>query len=92
METKKNLLLAIKNDAGGLDINNMRSFCMLFVLVGSIMCIVNLSVGSVRMALITGGTGLLMLLNTVLLTVWKKIRFVMLCSFRLPKSKSASPA
>ena len=76
METKKNLLLAIKNDAGGLDINNMRSFCMLFVLVGSIMCIVNLSVGSVRMALITGGTGLLMLLNTVLLTVWKKIRFV----------------
>lgn len=76
METRRNLLLAIKNDAGGLDINNMRSFCMLFVLVGGIMCIVNLSAGSVRMALITGGTGVLMLFNTVLLTVWKKIRFV----------------
>ncbi len=76
METRRNLLLVIKNDAGGLDINNMRSFCMLFVLVGGIMCIVNLSVGSLRMAWITGGTGVLMLFNTFLLTVWKKIRFV----------------
>ena len=76
METRKNLLLTIKNESGRLDLHNMQSFCTLFVLVGVIMCIVNLSAGSWRMALITGGTGLLMLINAVLLAVWKKIRFV----------------
>ncbi len=76
MNAKKNLLLMIKNDAGGLNINSMQSFCMLFVLVGGIMSIVNLSAGSMRMALITGGTGILMLINYVLLTVFKKLKFV----------------
>lgn len=75
MKTKK-LLLEIKNDAGGLDVHTMRSFCILFTLVGCIMCIVNLSVGSFRMALITGGIGVLMFTDFMLLVVWKKVKFV----------------
>lgn len=76
MKTKRSLLLTIKDESGRLDLHNMQSFCTLFVLVGFIMCIVNLLADSWRMALITGGTGLLMLINVVLLAVWKKIRFV----------------
>lgn len=76
METKKNFLLSIKNDPGGLDLHNLQSFCMLFVLVGSVMCVVNLWAGSPRMAFITGGTGALMLADYIILSVWKNVRFV----------------
>lgn len=76
MKTKKNLLLSIKNEAGGLELENIQSFCMLFVLVGFGMCILNLAVGSLHMALITGGVGALMLVNMALLVLWKKVWLV----------------
>lgn len=78
MNTKKNLFLTIKNDAGGLDLQNIRSFCSLFVLVGFGMCILNLVVGSYGMALITGGVGALMVADMAILLIWKKEKFVSL--------------
>lgn len=76
MNKKKNLFLTIKNEAGGLDLQIIRSFCALFVPVGFGMCILNLFVGSWRMALITGGVGVLMIVDLAFLLVWKKVKFV----------------
>lgn len=76
MNTKRNLFLTIKNEARGTDLQNMQSFCTLFVFVGFGMCILNLAVGSFRMAFITGGVGVLMIINLLFLLIWKKVKLV----------------
>lgn len=76
MKNQKNLLQKLKNEAGVLDLRALQSFCMVFALIGSFMCVLNLTVHSWGMAAITGGIGVLMLIDLALLQIWHHTRFV----------------
>lgn len=78
MKKQKNLLQMLKNEAGMLDLYALQSFCMVFALIGSFMCLLNLKVHSWGMAAITGGIGLLMLIDLALLQIWHHTRFVVI--------------
>ena len=76
MKNQKNLLQKLKNEAGVLDLRALQSFCTVFALIGSFMCVLNLTVHSWGMAAITGGIGVLMLIDLALLQIWHHTRFV----------------